>query len=151
MQLIDVLDERIIDLNAEAANKEEVLTLLAGKLKDAGYIADVEAFKKDIYLRESEGTTGIGNYIAIPHGKSDSVTQVGLAIAKLKHEIEWETLDDKGVRLVFLFAVSNDHEYARNHMLLLADIARKLGNDEAVERLLQVENVEELKEIFAGK
>ena len=48
------------------------------------------------------------------------------------------------------FAVSNDHEYARNHMLLLADIARKLGNDEAVERLLQVENVEELKEIFAG-
>ena len=128
MQLIDVLDERIIDLNAEAANKEEVLTLLAGKLKDAGYIADVEAFKKDIYLRESEGTT-----------------------AKLKHEIEWETLDDKGVRLVFLFAVSNDHEYARNHMLLLADIARKLGNDEAVERLLQVENVEELKEIFAGK
>ena len=144
MQLIDVLDERIIDLNAEAANKEEVLTLLAGKLKDAGYIADVEAFKKDIYLRESEGTTGIGNYIAIPHGKSDSVTQVGIAIA-------WETLDDKGVRLVFLFAVSNDHEYARNHMLLLADIARKLGNDEAVERLLQVENVEELKEIFAGK
>ena len=141
MQLIDVLDERIIDLNAEAANKEEVLTLLAGKLKDAGYI----------YLRESEGTTGIGNYIAIPHGKSDSVTQVGIAIAKLKHEIEWETLDDKGVRLVFLFAVSNDHEYARNHMLLLADIARKLGNDEAVERLLQVENVEELKEIFAGK
>ena len=136
MQLIDVLDERIIDLNAEAANKEEVLTLLAGKLKDAGYIADVEAFKKDIYL---------------PHGKSDSVTQVGIAIAKLKHEIEWETLDDKGVRLVFLFAVSNDHEYARNHMLLLADIARKLGNDEAVERLLQVENVEELKEIFAGK
>ena len=140
MQLIDVLDERIIDLNAEAANKEEVLTLLAGKLKDAGYIADVEAFKKEI-----------GNYIAIPHGKSDSVTQVGIAIAKLKHEIEWETLDDKGVRLVFLFAVSNDHEYARNHMLLLADIARKLGNDEAVERLLQVENVEELKEIFAGK
>ena len=60
MQLIDVLDERIIDLNAEAANKEEVLTLLAGKLKDAGYIADVEAFKKDIYLREGEGTTGIG-------------------------------------------------------------------------------------------
>ena len=48
MQLIDVLDERIIDLNAEAANKEEVLTLLAGKLKDAGYIADVEAVKKDI-------------------------------------------------------------------------------------------------------
>ena len=105
--------------------------------------------KKDIYLRESEGTTGIGNYIAIPHGKSDSVTQVGIAIAKLDHEIEWETLDGKGVKLVFLFAVSNNHEYARNHMLLLADIARKLGNDEAVEKMLSAETIEDLKSVFA--
>lgn len=148
MQLVDVLDERVIDLHAKASNKEEVLTLLARKLKDAGYIADVEEFKKDIYVRESEGVTGIGNYIAIPHGKSDSVTQVGIAIAKLDQEIEWETLDGKGVRLVFLFAVSNDHEYARNHMLLLADIAKTLGNDEAVEKLLKVETMEELVSIF---
>lgn len=149
MQVLDVLDERIIDLNAQANNKEEVLTLLSKKLKDAGYIDDVEGFKKDIYLRESEGTTGIGNYIAIPHGKSDSVTQVGIAIAKLDHEIEWETLDGKGVKLIFLFAVSNNHEYARNHMLLLADIARKLGNDEAVERMLNATTVEDLKSVFA--
>lgn len=149
MQVIEVLDERIIDLHTKAKNKEEVLTHLATKLKDAGYIADVEEFKVDIYQRESEGMTGIGNYIAIPHGKSDSVTQVGIAIAKLEEEIEWETLDEKGVRLVFLFAVSNDHEYARNHMLLLADIARKLGNDEAVEQLLNVNTIEELKRVFA--
>lgn len=149
MQVLDVLDERIIDLNAKANNKDEVLTLLAGKLKDAGYIDDVEGFKKDIYLRESEGTTGIGNYIAIPHGKSDSVTQVGIAIAKLDHEIEWETLDGKGVKLIFLFAVSNNHEYARNHMLLLADIARKLGNDEAVEKMLNATTIEDLKAVFA--
>lgn len=148
MQVVDVLDERIIDLHAKATDKDGVLTLLAKKLQEAGYIADVEEFKKDIYQREREGVTGIGNYIAIPHGKSDSVTQVGIAIAKLDTEIEWETLDDKGVRLVFLFAVSNDHEYARNHMLLLADIAKTLGNDEAVEKMLQVETVEELKQIF---
>lgn len=148
MQVIDVLDERIIDLHTKARNKDEVLTHLSNKLKEAGYIDDVEAFKKDIYQRESEGVTGIGNYIAIPHGKSDSVTQVGIAIAKLDEEIEWETLDDNGVRLVFLFAVSNDHEYARNHMLLLADIARRLGNDEAVEQLLKAKTFEELKAVF---
>lgn len=149
MQVLDVLDERIIDLQTKARNKEEVLTHLAKKLKSAGYIADVEEFKKDIYQREAEGMTGIGNFIAIPHGKSDSVTQVGIAIAKLEEEIEWETLDDRGVRFVFLFAVSNNHEYARNHMLLLADIARRLGNDEAVEALLKVETFEELKKVFA--
>lgn len=149
MQVKDVLDERIIDLKAKADNKEEILTHLAKKLKEAKYIDDVEEFKKDIYQREKEGTTGIGNYIAIPHGKSDSVTQVGIAIAKLDHEIEWETLDGKGVKLIFLFAVSNNHEYARNHMLLLADIARKLGNDEAVEEMLKAETVEDLRKIFA--
>lgn len=149
MQLLDVLDERIIDLKTRARNKEEVLTYLSEKLKKAGYIDDVEAFKQDIYAREKEGTTGIGNYIAIPHGKSDSVTQVGIAIAKLENEITWETLDGKGVKLVFLFAVSNDHTYARNHMLLLADIAGKLGNDEAVEQMLKAETLEDLKKVFA--
>lgn len=148
MKLNDVLDERIIDLHVQAKDKEEALTILANKLKDAGYIDDVEAFKKDIYVRESEGMTGIGNYVAIPHGKSDSVTNVGIAVGKLEHEIEWETLDGNGVKLIFLFAVSNDHEYARNHMLLLAEIARKLGNDEAIEKLLKAETVEEIKHIF---
>lgn len=149
MKVSDVLDERIIDLNVDAKDKDEVLTILSKKLKDAGYIDDVETFKKDIYYRESLGVTGIGNYIAIPHGKSDSVTNVGIAIARLNHEVEWETLDGKGVKFVFLFAVSNNNDYARNHMMLLADIAGKLGNDELVEKLLNTTDVKELKELFA--
>ena len=140
MELKDVLDERIIDLNMEAKNKDEAIRHLAAKLKDANYIGDVDEFVKDIYLRESEGVTGIG--------KSDSVTQVGIAIGKLNNEIEWETLDGQGVKLIFLFAVSNDHEYARNHMKLLAQIAGKLGNDENIEKLLNAKTVEELKEVF---
>lgn len=122
--------------------------LSASYVKDANYIGDVDEFVKDIYLRESEGVTGIGNFVAIPHGKSDSVTQVGIAIGKLNNEIEWETLDGQGVKLIFLFAVSNDHEYARNHMKLLAQIAGKLGNDENIEKLLNAKTVEELKEVF---
>lgn len=149
MKVNEILDERIIDLQAHAENKDDILTQLAGKLQKAGYIDDAAAFKEDIYYRESQGCTGIGSYIAIPHGKSDSVTNVGIAIAKLDQEIEWESLDGKGVKLIFLFAVSNDTTYARNHMLLLADIARKLGNDEAVEHMLQAETMEDLREIFA--
>ena len=149
MKVNEILDERIVDLHAHAENKDDILTQLAGKLCKAGYIDNAQAFKDDIYYRESLGCTGIGNYIAIPHGKSDSVTNVGIAIAKLDKEIEWESLDDKGVRLVFLFAVSNDTTYARNHMLLLADVARKLGNDEAVENMLEAETFEDLRQIFA--
>ena len=105
MDIKSVLDDRVIDLEMKAENKEEAITYLAEKLKSAGYIADVEEYVADIYLRESQGQTGIGNYVAIPHGKSDSVTQVGIAIGKLDHEIEWETLDGKGVKLIFLFAL----------------------------------------------
>ena len=103
----------------------------------------------DIYLRESQGQTGIGHYVAIPHGKSDSVTQVGIAIGKVQDEIEWETLDGKGVKLIFLFAVGNDNENAKTHLRLLAEVARTLGNDDAVEALLNAGTVEDLKAVFA--
>ena len=148
MNVIDVLDERVIDLNMKAADKKEAITNLAGKLKNAGYIADVESYVKDIYLRESQGQTGIGHYVAIPHGKSDSVTQVGIAIGKMENEIEWETLDGKGVKLIFLFAVGNDNENAKTHLKLLAEVARNLGNDEAVEQLLSAKTVEDIKAVF---
>ena len=60
MALEEILNEDIIDLNLKAATKDEVLHELAGKLKDAAYIDDVEGFVKDIYVRESEGITGMG-------------------------------------------------------------------------------------------
>ncbi|MDO4942396.1 MAG: fructose PTS transporter subunit IIA [Lachnospiraceae bacterium] len=148
MNVREVLDERVIDLQMKANNKREAITYLAGKLKDAGYIADVDEYVEDIYLRESMGQTGIGNYIAIPHGKSDSVTQVGIAIGKMEEEIEWETLDGNGVKLIFLFAVGNDNENAKTHLRLLAEVARNLGNDDAVRALLAAETVEDLKAVF---
>ena len=126
MDIKSVLDERVIDLNMTAKNKKEAIEHLAGKLKDAGYIADVDSYIEDIYLRESQGQTGIGHYVAIPHGKSDSVTQVGIAIGKVQDEIEWET-----------------------HLRLLAEVARTLGNDDAVEALLNASTVEDLKAVFA--
>ena len=95
-----------------------------------------------------EAGAGIGNYVAIPHGKSDSVTQVGIAIGKVEDEIAWETLDGKGVKLIFLFAVGNDNENARTHLKLLAEVARTLGNDDAVQALLAAETVEDLKAVF---
>ncbi|MBQ4342849.1 MAG: PTS sugar transporter subunit IIA, partial [Erysipelotrichaceae bacterium] len=68
MGLRDILNEEIIDLDLKGTTKDEVLHELAGHLKTAGYISDVEDFVKDIYVREEEGITGMGNHIAIPHG-----------------------------------------------------------------------------------
>lgn len=149
MDIREILDDRIIITDMIAKDKDDVLTQLSIRLKDAKYINDVDDFKADIYEREKEGITGIGNYVAIPHGKSDSVSKVGIAIAKLKEEIEWETMDGKGVKVIFLFAVSNDHEYAKNHMRLLAQIARKLGDDESIDALLKAQSINDMKAILA--
>lgn len=148
MDLKNVLDERIVDLNMNVRTKDEAIRYLAEKLEKADYIDDAGEFVKDIYLRESQGVTGIGNYVAIPHGKSDSVKQVSIAIGKVEPEIEWETLDEKGVKLIFLFAVSNNKDFAKNHMRLLAQVAAKLGNDENIEQLLKAETFEDLKKVF---
>jgi len=148
MELKNVLDSRIVDLHMKAKTKDEALNHLTSLLEKAGYVSDCQQFVSDIYLREKEGLTGIGNYIAIPHGKSDSVSNVGIAIGKLDSEIEWETLDGNGVKIIFLFAVSNNLEYAQNHMGLLAQIAGKLGNDKAIAALQKVKTFDELLAVF---
>ena len=148
MNISNVLDEKIVNLKLKGQNKEEVIEELSDMLLAADYIEDKQNFIKDIYLREDMGMTGIGNFIAIPHGQSDAVKKVGVAIGKTTQEIDWETIDDQGVKLIFLFAVSNDKEYATNHMKLLANLAGKLGNDQAVMKLLESSSFEELRSVF---
>ncbi|WP_066188726.1 PTS sugar transporter subunit IIA [Gracilibacillus timonensis] len=148
MEISNIIDLETITTDLQAKNKEEALSELAELLLQNGYISEIDGFMKDIYAREAEGQTGIGNYIAIPHGKSDFVNKIGVAIGVMDEEIPWETLDGNGVKGIILFAVGNDNEGAQNHLKLLSLFARKLGNDEVVEQLLQSKNEEEVKAAF---
>lgn len=150
MLLKDIIDERIIDLDMECKNKEEALRILSKHLLDANYIDDLEVFLKDIYKREEIGITGIGNHIAIPHGQSDSVKKIGIAIGRVRNKIEWESIDEEPINLIFLFCVSNNTEYARNHMLLLSEVAGKLGNNKIVEDLQEVKEKKKLVEVLTS-
>lgn len=151
MELKDVLDKRIIRIGLVGRDKDDVLNKMSKLLFDSGYIDDVEAFVKDIYLREAQGVTGIGNGIAIPHGKSASAKQPGIAIATLSHPIEWETLDEKDVDTVFLFCVSSDKNFERNHMLLLSKVAAKLADDELLAKIRRVDRSEEMVAYLCGE
>ncbi|MDO4199024.1 MAG: fructose PTS transporter subunit IIA [Erysipelotrichaceae bacterium] len=148
MNLRDILNEDIIDLEVEGKTKDEVLRYMAKGLLDNGYIEDVDQFVKDIYVREAEGPTGMGSHISIPHGKSESVKKIGIAIGKTVNDIPWESgMSDTGfqdTRLIFLFCVSADNEFATNHMLLLSELAGKLGNDARVARLSEAATKEEV-------
>jgi len=145
MDIKDIIDLNTVRTNLDVENKEEALQALSEVLLQNEYISDVNEFLKDIYEREEVGQTGIGNYIAIPHGKSNSVKKTGVAIGVTKKEIPWETLDGKGVKGVILFSVGKDNEGAQNHLKILSSFARKLGNDEIIEELLQAKAAEDVK------
>ncbi|EOH93862.1 fructose PTS transporter subunit IIA [Enterococcus pallens] len=149
MEVTDIVDLKTVKTNMNAATKDEALKDLAQELLANGYISDIDGFIKDIYAREAEGQTGIGNYIAIPHGKSAFVNKIGVAIGINEQEIPWESLDGNGVKGIILFAVGNDNEGATSHLKLLSLFARKLGNDEVVDNLLKASKPEDVVAAFA--
>lgn len=148
MELDNILDEKLISIEADYKNKDAVLKGLVELLNNADYINNSFDFLEAVYNREKEGLTGIGNLIAIPHGKSESVSRPGIAITTLKKKIEWESLDDNGVQIVFLIAVGTDDSKA--HLTLLSQIARKLGNDEINSKLLNAQSKKQIMKILTS-
>ena len=148
LNVLDVIDPSTVLTHLKANNKNEALQEMADCLTQAGYLKDPDTYLKDVYQRESEGATGIGGYIAIPHGKSEGVQKIGVSIAVLDHEIDWETLDEHGVRVIVLFAVGNDDASAQEHLKLLSLFARKLGRDSVVESLLHADTAIDVRNAF---
>lgn len=148
MELDKILNDDLILLDVDCENKNDILKIMSKKLLEHNFINDQEKFLEDVYNREKLGETGIGNYIAIPHGQSDSVIQTTICIAKLKNEIEWESLDGNGVKVVILFVVENNEDFANSHLKLLTNVARKLSNSSTLENLLSANSKSDIKKCF---
>ena len=149
LSLDQLIDKDIMVVNSTAGNKQEVLEELGRLLEAKGYLKDVGTFIEDVYLRESEGITGIGGGVAIPHGKSKGVKQTTVAIAKLAHPIEWETLDEEKVSVVFLFAV-RDVDANTTHILLLQQVAILLADDSFIRAVQEAKSVDELYQLIVS-
>lgn len=148
MAVKDILDKKVIDLNMAAENKESAIRYLSGLLYEAGYITDIDGYVKDVFVRESEGITGIGNHVAIPHGKSDYVKEVGIAIGKTETMIPWESYDEQPIHYIFLFAVPSDNENAMVHLKLLSELAGKLGNEQTMKKLESCNDFSDIVKAF---
>lgn len=147
--LNDVLDRNTILTNLNANAKDDVIDALARRLREHGYIASVDAFVDAVHEREKEGATGIGNHVAIPHGRSETVNKNGVAIAVLDREIEWESLDDTGAKVVVLFTVGASGDGANEHLRLLSLFARKMAKQEIIDALLKAGTIDEVIGCFA--
>lgn len=150
MELTEVLRKEIMDLHMDARNKADVLEQLSELLLKDGAISSKETYIDDVLMREKEGPTGLGNYIAIPHGKSKAVKKISVAFAKLNNPVEWESLDGKPVKIVFLFAVP-DVNSDKEHLKLLSQLAAVLAYEDSQQLLLQSSKPDEVINVFKSK
>lgn len=150
IDLSKVIKKSLMIVQSHAKTKDDILKELSMLLEKEGVVNDWKEFLDDVYLREKEGITGIGNNIAIPHGKSKAVIKTTVAVATLENEINWETLDGKGVKVIILFAVQ-DTDATTTHILLLQKVAILLADDEFLESLKSVSTVDELYKLFIEK
>lgn len=100
-------NKRISCFDLEATTKEAAIEEMAEMLDEHGILADKATYVRAVLDREAHSTTGIGNNIAIPHGKSESVTKSAIVFARTKEMIEWESLDDEPVNMIFLLAITD--------------------------------------------
>ena len=146
MRIRDLLSVQSIELGGKPGNKTEVLNHMVDLMANGGNIADVETYRKGVFAREEEGTTGIGMGIAIPHCKSDAVKAPGLAAMTIKEGTDFESLDGTPAKIIFLIAAPNTSDNV--HLQVLSKLSVMLMDESFTNSLVNASSVEEFLSII---
>ena len=146
MRITDLLDARSVSLTSSPKTKSEALDQAVALMTKSGKINDEEAYRSQVYAREEESTTGIGEGIAIPHGKCDAVSRPGLAAMVIKNGVDFDSLDGEPVTLLFLIAAPNTKDNV--HLDVLSKLSVMLMDEEFTENLRNASSVEEFLRII---
>ena len=146
MKIIDLLDDRSILLDGRVADKKAALDQMVELMDASGKLRDKETYRQGVYAREQEGSTGIGEGIAIPHCKSDAVIKPGLAAMVVKDGVEFESLDGQPAHLFFLIAAPNTEDNV--HLDVLSRLSVLLMDEDFINKLRQATSVSEFKQII---
>ena len=146
MKIRDLLAVESIDLNGKATGKTDVLNQCVDLMAKSGKIADVEKYRKGVFAREDEGTTGIGMGIAIPHCKSDAVKKAGLAAMVVKNGVDFESLDGTPAKIIFLIAAPNTEDNV--HLQVLSKLSVMLMDEHFTNSLINANSVDEFLSII---
>ena len=139
-----IITEEQICLNLKGTSKHEVIGELSQLLYDNALISDIAEFTKDVLFRESEGITGLGDGIAIPHGKS------AIVIGKCHSPVVWESLDNQPVELIIMFAVKNV-DATTLHIKLLQQVAAILADEDKIKQLKASQTKQEIMALLANR
>ncbi|MCR5453000.1 MAG: fructose-specific PTS transporter subunit EIIC [Lachnospiraceae bacterium] len=146
MRVRDLLSKDCIDLNGSASSKSEVIGKMVDLMEKRGNIKDKETYKKGVFAREEESTTGIGEGIAIPHCKSDAVSAPGLAAMVLPGGVDYDALDGEPVNIIFLIAAPNTEDNV--HLEVLSRLSMLLMDEKFVSDLKSAKSPEQFLSII---
>lgn len=141
MKITDLLDEKSIRLNASASSKQEALNQIINLIYQTGNIINKEEYRQIVLKREAQGTTGIGEGIAIPHGKSNKVKKASLAAMVIPNGVDFESLDDKKVNLMFLIAAPETKDNI--HLEVLSRLSALLMDEDFRKKLKRAQSPKE--------
>ena len=141
MRITDLLKACSVELNGTPQTKEETIKQMVALMEKGGNVTDVEKYKAGVFAREEEGTTGIGEGIAIPHAKTDAVNAPGLAAMVVPAGVDYDALDGQPVDLVFLIAAPNTEDNV--HLEVLSRLSMLLMDESFKQNLLKAKTVEE--------
>ena len=146
MRIRDLLKEESIWIASYAENKKEALDQALALMQRSGRIADAQAYRKAVYAREAEGTTGVGEGIAIPHGKCSAVKEPGLAAMVIPNGVDFDAMDGEKVTLLFLIAAPNTEDNV--HLDVLSKLSVMLMDETLTGRLRSAKTEREFLEIL---
>ncbi len=146
MKITDLLTKDSISIGISLQNKSDAIDTAVGLMNNLNNLKDLEEFKRQVYIREEKGSTGVGEGVAIPHGKSSVVTKPGLAAMTIPDGVEFESLDGNPVNLLFLIAAPDNDSNV--HLEILATLSKLLMDDKFIKSLVEAKSKEEFLEII---
>ena len=139
MRITDLLSASSIDLNAKPLNKKEAIEQAVKLMAASGNITDIEAYTKQVIAREEESTTGVGEGIAIPHGKCSAVSRPGLAAMIIRDGVDYDSLDGEPVNVLFLIAAPDSEDNV--HLDVLSKLSVLLMDEEFIRKLKAAKDI----------
>ena len=146
MRITDLIDKRSVELFGKPQNKKEALDMMVSLMVRSGKILDEDAYRRQVYAREEESTTGIGMGLAIPHGKCSAVVKPGLAAMVVPDGVDFESLDGQPVTLIFLIAAPDTEDNV--HLDVLSKLSMMMMDETFAANLRKAKSVEEFLKVI---
>ncbi len=146
MKISDLLTEDLVVTHLQGSDKKDIINAIIDIVAKSSKVLDKEKVREAVFEREGIMSTGVGDGFAIPHGKTDAVSDIVGAFAVTADPIDYESLDEKPVRLVFLLV--SKANMVGPHIKLLSKISRLMNKAEFRTRLLEMQSPKEIVEMF---